>query len=98
MSIDREAWFRSYDTVTGEKLHDSKDIKPPQGQDGNGRTRYTHQHEVSRRILHAWAGVPEQRLTQFIINALEGQSVFYVTDEALAVACEHYSKTVREIP
>jgi len=57
------------------------------------------QRDALMRVLAVWAGYPELRLTQFLINAVSmefgavkaAEELFYITDDELIRACEKYA-------
>jgi len=56
--------------------------------------------EVIERVYAAWLAAPQQRLGQFIKNAvgtLGPEFMFSVEDDAIAAACERFVKTSRHI-
>jgi hypothetical protein len=52
-----------------------------------------HKRAVLDRILAAWVRVPDQRLTQLIVNATGRSDPYHVEDEAVADAVESFANT-----
>lgn len=60
---------------------------------------YQEKSAITASILASWARVPEQRLGQFVENAVlrNGRGdTFSIEDKALADACKAYADSVTE--
>jgi hypothetical protein len=51
--------------------------------------------DVINRLLSAWIKSPEERLSQFIVNAIGNTDIFYIEDGPLVKACERYADQKR---
>lgn len=54
-----------------------------------------NKHEFIAHVIEQWEKAPQLRFGQFLWNAVNGQDMFYISDEVLLSKLQAYTERIR---